>query len=356
MLVFDSEIYRDYFLVMFSPDGERFTLFEQFAGNPLDENGLRKTMRDLLISFNGNHFDVPVIAGAIANKAHEVANAIIKNGLKSWQVERQFGLTLPRLNHIDLIDVAPGVAGLKAYGARLHSKTIRDLPYDPDAAVGPNERLEIIEYCKNDIRLTLDLYRVLKPAIELREMLSDDVDLRSKSDAQIAEISITTEVEKLTGRKVVRAEVEPGTKFKYKAPEFIKFESPELQEKLREIENSKFVVKADGGIAEPAALKKATVTIGQTTYQMGIGGLHSMEKSVSHFADNETLLIDRDVRSYYPSIILQLGLFPSSMGRAFNKVYKRFVDERLAAKVRQGELTARIVELEKELADAVSEA
>lgn len=354
-LQFDTEVYRDYFLCMFG-DGERFKYFEQYPGRPLDEIGLRRMLRTLLVSFNGNHFDVPVIAGAMKGIAHSVCTAIINNGLKSWQTERQFGLILPQFNHIDLIDVAPGIASLKAYGARLHSKSIQDLPYDPDAVIGPEQRIEIIEYCKNDIRLTRDLYDKLKPAIELREMMSHDVDLRSKSDAQIAEISITGEVEKLAGKKVERAEVTPGARLKYNAPEFIRFETPELKKKLNEIENAEFIVKADGGVIEPPELKGSIIKIGQNAYRMGVGGLHSTEKAVSHFADSDTLLIDRDVNSYYPNIILRCGFSPISMGRAFNKVYKRFLNERLAAKARQGELTWRIAELEKELADAVAEA
>jgi len=47
---------------------------------------------------------------------------------------------------------------------------------------------------------------------------------------------------------------------------------------------------------------------------------------------NEHLILDEDVVSYYPNIILQQGLYPETMGKAFLKVYGDIVKERIAAK------------------------
>jgi hypothetical protein len=65
---------------------------------------------------------------------------------------------------------------------------------------------------------------------------------------------------------------------------------------------------------------------------MGIGGLHSSEKCQAVFADDDHILVDRDVTSYYPMIILRLGLHPKHMGKAFLKVYRGIVNRRLKAK------------------------
>ena len=74
------------------------------------------------------------------------------------------------------------------------------------------------------------------------------------------------------------------------------------------------------------------VKIGDSIYKMGMGGLHSSEKTVAHIATEDTLLIDRDVASYYPFIILLLGLYPKHLGKHFLKVFKIIVDRRIAAK------------------------
>ena len=63
-----------------------------------------------------------------------------------------------------------------------------------------------------------------------------------------------------------------------------------------------------------------------------MGGLHSCEKSIAHKSDGEFLLIDRDVASYYPNIILNLGLYPKHLGPDFLRVYGAIVEQRLSAK------------------------
>lgn len=72
--------------------------------------------------------------------------------------------------------------------------------------------------------------------------------------------------------------------------------------------------------------------IGQGVYRMGIGGLHSSESSVAHVASGTTRIVDRDVTSYYPSIILTQGLYPAHMGLAFLSVYQSLVERRIQAK------------------------
>jgi hypothetical protein len=91
---------------------------------------------------------------------------------------------------------------------------------------------------------------------------------------------------------------------------------------------------------EPDWLKALKLKIGGSTYKMGIGGLHSTESCVAHTADDDTVLIDRDVASYYPAIVLNCGLAPAHMGDAFSKVYRTIVERRLAAKHSGEKVTA----------------
>lgn len=65
---------------------------------------------------------------------------------------------------------------------------------------------------------------------------------------------------------------------------------------------------------------------------MGIGGLHSSESSVSHHATGTTRIVDRDVTSYYPSIILNESLYPAHLGPSFLEVYRGLVERRVHAK------------------------
>lgn len=344
-LIFDTEVYIDYFLLSFlNAETGNVREFEMFPGHPFDTETVRAIMsRYRIVSFNGNNFDVPLITEAVKGAGtaslKKIANDIIMRNLKYWQLN----IKPIQCNHIDLIEVAPGIASLKIYGGRLHCDKMQDLPIEPNASISPAERELLKTYCVNDLKTTQALYEKLKPQIELRERMSEDygVDLRSKSDAQIAEAVIGKQVAKAMGVDAVkRPELEPDSEFRYTPPIFIHFTSEPLQEVLRNVCETVFVVPDSGKVDMPKSLSNANITIGEGVYRMGIGGLHSSEKTIAHVAYGDHLLIDRDVASYYPAIILNNGLTPEHMGTAFTQVYSGIVKRRLAAKKAKDTVTA----------------
>jgi len=344
-LVLDTEVYRDYFLASFlNVDTGNVRHFECHADQALDVRTLQAILgRYRIVTFNGLNFDMPVLSVAMGSgdpaAAKRVANKIILNNMKHWQL----GIDLPECDHVDLIEVAPGIASLKIYGGRLHAPKMQDLPIDPDASIEPGQRALLRQYCENDLRTTLALFRKLEPQIALRESMSAQygVDLRSKSDAQIAEAVIVHEVEKRMGRKLVKQDPFrlAGQTFRYKWPSFIKFGSNAMDIPHAIILTAEFTIGSNGVVTMPKEIAALKIKIGQSTYQMGIGGLHSTEKSIAHHADDDHILVDRDVASYYPAIILNCGLKPASMGDHFTAVYRSIVERRLAAK-RSGDKVA----------------
>jgi hypothetical protein len=165
------------------------------------------------------------------------------------------------------------------------------------------------------------------------------IDLRSKSDAQIAEAVIRSEIEKVKGHKVYRPEVESDYAFEYSTPSFIDFKTPVLQNILTLVENTVFTLDKNGGVDMPEVLESSKIKIGKSVYRMGIGGLHSSEKSVSHKSDAKYILKDKDVTSYYPSIIILLRLFPEHLGEVFLTIYQRILDRRVHAKATGDKVT-----------------
>jgi hypothetical protein len=355
---FDTECYRNYFLLKFKnvkTGGIRE--FEMFDGHLPDADAIKGTLFGCrIVTFNGSHYDMPQTAYAMKLIAQartgiitpleacallkESSDAIIMGNLRSWQFENRFQVSIPRtIDHIDLVEVAPGVmVSLKQYGGRMHSRKLQDLPIDPEDLITPEQRPFMRDYCGNDLDNTIDLWRRLtdgdNDVIAIRELIGAEsgLELRSKSDAQMAEAVIKTTVEKLTGERVVKPEIPAGTAYHYTPPEFISFKTALLQETLASICASVFVLKADGKIAEPFSMNELNLTIGSSTYAMGIGGLHSTEKRVTHVADADTLLVDRDVVSFYPMLIKQCGLSPSNMGEHFQHIFSGFIARRIAAK------------------------
>ena len=355
MLILDCEVYTDYFLLMFKDvESGRYASFEMFEGKPFDRHRVTELMNNsTTISFNGKGYDLYVISAALRGwscaQIKDMSDAIIKSNKPAWLVAKT--LDLPTQNdwdHIDTIDVAPGKAGLKIYGGRMHAPKLQDLPIAPDASISPEQRLELRRYCKNDLDTTETLFRVLEPAIKLREQIGAQyggIDLRSKSDAQIAEAVIKYRLNEHTGKTYRPEKIEVGQLVRYMDPKIVSFQTDELQGIFKKILKTPFAIGSNGSVQMPEWLRKQRIKIGSTEYQMGIGGLHSCEKSQSVVAKPGQFLADFDVASYYPSIILKLKLAPESMGGDFLRIYQGIVTERLQAKARGDKLTAETLKI-----------
>ncbi len=347
----DIECYRDYYLVMFSKivKGQkvRFKGFERYWDHPLDARSIIQVLKQFtMVTFNGHGYDMPLLmyalTGATNRELKAASDHIIQGNLRPWQFEEHYGVTIhPSIDHVDLMEVAPGQASLKLYGGRLHSELMQDLPIEHDELIfidvepgfplSSSKRREIVyNYCGNDHSTTQDLFHKLAEKIRIREVMSQQygVDLRSKSDAQIAEAVIKVEVERITGKRVWKADDREKNKaFTYETPSFVSFQTPYMRKILRTVQDTLFVVD-NGKIPMPPSLESLVVELGDSRYQMGIGGLHSTESKVAHFADANHKVEEVDARSYYPSIISELGLYPKHLGPAFLEVYRPIYVER----------------------------
>jgi hypothetical protein len=347
MIVIDVEVYRNYFLLSaLQLSSGKVVEYEMYENHPAPIAKIAGLMgKNTTISFNGNAYDLLIIRAVLdgydCQQLKKLSDLIIVSDKPAWAIARDANLS-HNWNHIDLIEVAPGQASLKVYGGRMGAPRMQDLPIDPSANITPNQRAELRKYCLNDLDVTARLYRTLEKQIDLRSQMTRKygMDLRSKSDAQIAETVIKSELAKLTGKDYRPPKLEKGYGFKYRNPGIIAFESETLQSIFNRILSTEFELGKNGSVLMPDWLKAERVTVAGREYQMGIGGLHSCEKRQAVVADSEHFLADWDVASYYPSIILQQGLYPKQLGREFLTIYQSIVERRLDAKKRGHKVTA----------------
>lgn len=358
VFIFDVECYRNFFYIAFKCiSNGKYIAFEQSADFELEKEKLNWVLwRFCLVSFNGIGYDMPMIAlalkGATCDQLKEASDFIIKSGpnwgtdrVTPYKFEKQYKVKIANYNHIDLQEVAPLDGSLKTYALRLHCETAQDLPFDETHILTADEAKVVRPYCCNDLDNTQLLLEHLAPEIQLRYEMSDQygVDLRSKSDAQIAEAVINSEIKKITGKQPQKPYVENNLSVQYQVPHFIKFESPELQKAVNDIAKASFKMNGLGSPIWPEGLgekEKTTkgyvwvlkVHINGKAYKLGMGGLHSQEKTVSYVASNGKVLADNDVSRYYPSIILNQRLCPLHLGEAFLQAYKGLIDYRDYAK------------------------
>ena len=333
-VVLDIECYRNYFLAAFKNiENSKVVKIDVRGLSKGLTNEQRKKLRTIMCTrttfgYNSSKYDLPMIAGAIAgmntDQLKEMSDRIINEDLQSWQSYKFFDLPQDsRWDHYDLTQVGPGVfTSLKLYGGRLHSQKLQDLPYDPALELSEKQMDVTDLYCVNDLDTTIDLHQSLEEDLELRRFMSDEygIDLRSKGGAQITEAIVRQKFNTGTNKSP------PPKKVTYKAPDYIKFGDDHLNELLEFVNTHRFTVDGNGYVKLPAKLTKPFL-IGETSYKMGVGGLHSQEKNMSVFN-----VIDSDVTSYYPSIMLNNGIAPPKLGKSFLRFFQGIFNQRIKAK------------------------
>lgn len=366
----DTECYPNYWSIGFTShdDPTKTFSFIKYNDSPLDIQSIVYILSKVtIITFNGNHYDENMIlyalTGATNAQLHWLNDYIIVGGAKRWDVQR--GILAPYYNdglrqdyfvapswldHIDISEPAPGVkVNLKIYMGRTHSQKMQDLPIEPGTWITDADLALMETYRGNDEEGTRDLFTKILDRIQLREAMSEKygLDLRSKSDAQIAEAVITSQL----GFKVDKPFWPHHTKFQYVPPAFLSFQTEQMQQVFQMVKDAVFMtsdkdqvyegdevdengkaIKIKTGIIMPDEVKSCRVKFGNTTYKFGIGGLHSMEKKVAHRISGGWTLTDRDVKSYYPITILNNGYYPKQMGPKFLEVYGDLVFGRLGHK------------------------
>ena len=344
-MILDIECYVNYFLALFKEVGSDSThCFELYDGCEPDLPALGHLMcNNTTISFNGNHYDLYMIAAALQGFGNEklkmLSDKIILSNQPAWRSAGIMGVEIPRTayskplwKHIDLIDVAPGKASLKIYGGRLNAPKLQDLPIDPSADISPSQRDLMRTYCLNDLETTELLHKALSKDLSLRVDMSKQyrVDLRSMGGAQVAKAVLQSELAS-QGVCVSKPKSRAGDSFKYIDPGFVSFSDPTMMDAFDRVKRAVFKVKDNGQVQMPEALDAAVEFMGGK-YKFGIGGLHSQEKCQSVVCDDDHILAERDVASMYPNIILGQGMYPKTLGPKFLDVYNGIVQRRLKAK------------------------
>lgn len=341
-IMVDVEVYYNYFLILMlevkSNKCIRF-IIDNNTGECFNERKLSWILHNYTtVGFNSWKFDLQLIWLSYLRQdtelLKEAANDLTIGDMWPQKVQEKYSFQLFRTPHIDLIEVCPLQGSLKLYGGRLHAPRIQDLPFDHLEQVEEWQKPIVDDYCLNDLQTTKQIFEFSAERLKLRTEigLEYNLNLMSKSDAQIAEAVISKELRAIKGSKLPEHGIKAGATYTYDIPPYIMFATPSLQNLLEKVKASKFVVNDYGYLNTPPQLEDCVVEVGDLKCEFGIGGLHSKEKNIAYKADNQYILVDKDVTSYYPEILLTLNLYPEHLGPAFLEVFRGFKLKRVEAK------------------------
>jgi hypothetical protein len=293
-LILDTETYVNFWLLQFLDVATdkviRFEISEDYDTTLWNSQKLSWILHSYrTIGFNSIKYDIPIIWYAYLHQSTEqikrLSDEIIFQNTWPKQLEKDFNFKIWPTSHVDLIEVCPLRGSLKLYGGRLHAPRIQDLPFDVNSKLLDDQFAIVGDYNISDLLSTKILFNNLTEQLQLRTDLSREYkqDLMSKSDAQIAEAVISSELKRLTGKWPSKPKIDGETTFSYKPPEFIQFLTPALQKVLQQVCAIKYSLM-DNGRLNKGDIDNISIPISNGIYRMGSGGLHSSEKSCSHIA------------------------------------------------------------------------
>jgi len=362
-MLFDIESYVNYFLIGFKcKETGKYVIFEDSPDSSIDLDKLNWLIWNFrLVGFNSAKYDIIMtmlaLRGYKAARLKECTRKIIplneEDRVDTVQLLNDFNLKIPQgIDHIDLISVCPLKGSLKKRAARLHAKRLQELPYHFDKVLTKEESEHIKNYCLgSDIVATELIFDNLSEQLKLRYDLTQKygVDVRSKSDAQIAESVIKAEIKRKTGKTVKLAAVQAGRMFQYQPPAFLQFDSVGMKATFQTIKDMVFEITAEGKLSMPDSLSNLIMPIGDNEYKLGKGGLHSKEKNASYKAINGMKLYDIDYDSFYPQLIINSGLYPKAIGPIFLDIFGEVVHRRLGAKFSVKRIKTELKEIQDKL-------
>lgn len=196
----------------------------------------------------------------------------------------------------------------------------------------PKEYLnEMADYNDNDVYIVAELIRMNQEEVLLRYRISEEykVDVYSASRSTIADKVIVKLYSKFTGlhpkafidtktirRKILVSEI---------LSDKIAFSTPELNDILSGIRS--LTLRGEKGEFD------REFTFMGTSYTIATGGLHSNEIPAVYVENSDSIIVDRDVASYYPNMIRSLKVCQKHLiPKAWFRIADTIVDERLEHK------------------------
>jgi hypothetical protein len=362
VLIYDIETLKELFLVViYNPESDVTYEFQVSRWTNQLDSFVRFTEQydeHYWVGYNNLRFDSQVVEYIIKNydKWHELSGLDIcaKIAQKAadtihdanYDVFPEYKEEWLSLKQIDLFKVnhydnKNRMVSLKRLEFEMDLENIEEMPiHHTKENMTQLEIVETIYYCYNDVQATYEFYKITigdtnhplykgNNQIELREDIYEEfgIPCLNYSDSKIGDEMIKKyycqekgiQYNELPKKGFFRKEIE----IRKCIADYVVFQTPELQAFLKRMKKTVLGLQDDF---------KESIEFYNNTYSFMKGGLHTENKPKVFEADDEIKILDWDVSSYYPAIIINNGRYPQHLGKEFLRGYKQMFDKRLELK------------------------
>ena len=344
MWAYDIECYKNYTYFLFinvkSLERRDFRIYEE--GCEYDRNdveALREFCNDetkYLAGYNSYEYDNQLVnyciktktigtftVNRLTNTLKYISDNIINNGYSAHKYDRFY-------QKVDLMRVGGLQKSLKYCMMNLRMNLIQDLPIKPHMSIQPEDVLKIEAYCANDVEAVVRMIASMRDGLIARFNAETQygVPAVNESNSSIANHIFTkmySDATKTPQRLFndLRSPIDSISLNDIIFPN-VGFDSPELKEYLKSIRHR--VIDCS---KEKISVDLPILNYKKTSYNFGAGGLHSIDIGGIYEETEEYYLMDADVTSYYPSLIIIYMLYPEHLDRLFLEVLKYVRDKRV---------------------------
>ena len=258
-----------------------------------------------------------------------MSDKIIKEPVANWVDYKHAYL----FNSFDLMTMsfsAKNRVGLKELEVTMGFPNVMEYEGDFSKNVPKELKDKVIEYNQNDVLATGGLLNLKKNDIELRLKLNEKykINVLSKDNVNMGMEILKKEYLEKTNKtwddiKDLKTPCQLVA-FKNIIFDFIQYTTPPLQKLLEKLKK----ISIDPNNKD----FREVFEIGGVVHNISLGGLHSINNAEIIIPNEDELLLDYDVNSYYPSCLIANKLYPKHLGEEFIGIYKNIIDERLKAK------------------------
>ena len=232
--------------------------------------------------------------------------------------------------------------GLKQVAICLKWYRIQQLPYGVYEQIQDNQVFNVLDYNVNDVLITLTLILDQQAELNLRVELNKEfggdgttgriVDFRNMSRSSIGKALAIKYYSQISGLDYFAFKDLRTLRYTIPLKDIIrsdvKFQTIKFQDLLVDIKASKIYITSD---ADKSKWER-NILLNGTKYIIAKGGLHSKDDPFIYNA-NEDIIRDADVASYYPSLIINDGVYPKHLDRtAFLVMVEHVTRSRIKAK------------------------
>lgn len=298
-----------------------------------------------MIGFNNIGYDYPVIhhmfessgyydatdgtamdAAAIYKESHRIIstgwNQRFSNTIRKPYIIQ---LDLLKINHFDNVSRLMSLKGLEF---NMRSENIQDLPFVPGSFISPLDIPDLLIYNAHDVDETEKFFFHCAKAIKFRAELSKKFskDFMNHNDTKIGKDYLIMKLEEdMPGscydNRKPRQTIRPYIDLKDVIFPYVKFNHPEFN-RILDYFNSQRITETKG------VFKDLNCVVDDFKFVFGLGGIHGSVESQTVIADEDGVLLDWDVKSYYPNLSIKNKLYPEHLSEQFCKIYEEVYEER----------------------------